>query len=437
MLTLHISDPSPILLEQAKATRQAATKLGHSSNQKRQQGLLAMAAALEEALFQITKANEADMHQAKTSNLPIALMARLHLNEQKMSNVIDGIRQVATLPDPLNCRQIHMELDEGLELERVSVSLGVLGIIFEARPDAMVQIASLAIRSGNGAILKGGREATISNKIILRVLQEGLESSGISIDTLHLLTTRKESLALLKLEGFVDLIIPRGSNELVRFIKNNTTIPVLGHADGICHLYIDQEVDIEKAIRITLDSKIQNPAACNSIETLLIHQRVAPELLVRLIPVLEGAGVELRGDKISCELGIKHIAQEKDWSTEYLDLILAVKIVANFDDALKHIACYGSRHTDAIVTENPDIAKHFLESVDSAGVYHNCSTRFADGFRYGFGAEVGISTQTMPPRGPVGLEGLITYRYRLRGNGHIASDYSSGKRHFTHRSLPI
>jgi glutamate-5-semialdehyde dehydrogenase len=328
-------------------------------------------------------------------------------------------------------------LADGLVLERLSVPLGVLGVIFEARPDAVLQIASLAIRSGNGALLKGGREASHSCGAILTALRHGLAASAVDPDALELLTSREESLGLLKLDGLVDLIIPRGSNALVRFIQDNTRIPVLGHADGICHLFVDRAADLDLALRVALDSKTQYPAACNAIETLLVDGAIAPVFLPRAAVAFGQAGVELRGDAVAMALGVSHPASDDDWSTEYSDLILSVMVVPNLEAALEHIARYGSRHTDAICTTDPAAADRFLAAVNSAGVYLNCSTRFADGFRYGFGAEVGISTQTLPPRGPVGLEGLVTYRYRLRGEGHIAADYASGVRRFTHRSLPL
>jgi glutamate-5-semialdehyde dehydrogenase len=264
-----------------------------------------------------------------------------------------------------------------------------------------------------------------------------LATSAVDPAALALLTSRQESLALLKLDGLVDLIIPRGSNALVRFIQDHTRIPVLGHADGICHLYVDAAADLEQALRLALDSKTQYPAACNAIETLLVHRSVAPAFLERAVPAFAAAGVELRGDPAACALGVPLAATGDDWATEYSDLILSVGVVDDLEQALEHIRRYGSRHTDAICTTDPLAADRFLAAVDSAGVYLNCSTRFADGFRYGFGAEVGISTQTLPPRGPVGLEGLVTYRYRLRGEGHIAADYASGARAFTHRPLPL
>ena len=431
-----VPDPSPELLSLAAGLRRAATDLGLTSNDQRRQALLAMAESLRAHTADIVAANRADRDKAEQSGLAPALMARLKLDEAKLDGAIAGVRQLAELADPLGRRQLHRELDDGLVLERVSVPLGVVGVIFEARPDAVIQIASLAIRSGNGAILKGGREAECTNKAVMAALQEGLASSSVSADALALLTTREDSLALLKLEGLVDLIIPRGSNELVRFIQDNTRIPVLGHADGVCHLYVDSEADPAQALTIALDSKVQYPAACNAIETLLVHADIAGSFLERAIPAFQVEGVTLLGDPGACALGIREAAADEDWSTEYLALTLSVRIVDDLDAALDHIRRYGSRHTEAIATRNVSTAERFLRSVDSAGVYHNCSTRFADGFRYGFGAEVGISTQTLPPRGPVGLEGLVTYRYRLRGDGHTAADYASGARCFTHRDLP-
>jgi glutamate-5-semialdehyde dehydrogenase len=385
----------------------------------------------------ILAANQADLEAAAAEALAPALVARLKLDGSKLDGAIAGVRQVADLADPLGQRQLHTELDAGLVLERVTVPLGVLGVIFEARPDAVMQIASLAIRSGNGALLKGGREASHSCGAILTALRHGLAASAVDPDALELLTSREESLGLLKLDGLVDLIIPRGSNALVRFIQDNTRIPVLGHADGICHLFVDRAADLDLALRVALDSKTQYPAACNAIETLLVDGAFAPAFLPRAVVAFEQAGVDLRGDAAAMALGVSHAASDDDWSTEYSDLILSVKVVPDLDAALEHIARYGSRHTDAICTTDPAAADRFLAAVNSAGVYLNCSTRFADGFRYGFGAEVGISTQTLPPRGPVGLEGLVTYRYRLRGEGHIAADYASGARQFSHRSLPL
>ena len=432
-----VPEPSAELLQRAGAVRLAAVELGQTDDQQRADALQAMADALAERADTIVAANLDDLERSAAEGLAPALMSRLKLDAAKLAGAIDGVRKLATLPDPLGRRQLHRELDQGLVLERITVPLGVVGVIFEARPDAVVQIASLAIRSGNGAMLKGGSEARCTNEAVMDALKLGLDRSAVSADALTLLTTRQESLALLRLDGLVDLIIPRGSNELVRFIQDNTRIPVLGHADGICHLYVDAAAEVEQAVRIAIDSKTQYPAACNAIETLLVHESIAPAFLASAVPAFQSAGVSLRGDERSRELGVSDAASDEDWRTEYLDLILSVRVVSSMDAALDHIRRHGSRHTEAIATADERAAERFLAAVDSAGVYHNCSTRFADGFRYGFGAEVGISTQTLPPRGPVGLDGLVTYRYRLRGDGHIAADFADGTRRFTHTDLPL
>jgi len=431
-----VPDPSPELLQRAGDLRSHAQDLAQCSNEQRREALLAMAAALDERRELILEANRADRAAAEAAQLSAALMARLKLDGAKLDGAIAGLRQLAALSDPLGQRQLHRALDQGLVLERITVPLGVVGVIFEARPDAVMQIAGLAIRSGNGAILKGGREANGSCTAILEALQLGLSRSAVHPNVIALLTSREESLALLKLEGLVDLIIPRGSNELVRFIQDNTRIPVLGHADGICHLYVDREVDLDQAVAVAVDSKTQYPAACNAIETLLVHRDVAAPFLAKAIPALEAAGVQLRGDAAAMAQGVRHPANDDDWATEYLDLVLSVAVVDDMEAAMAHIGRYSSRHTEVICSSNAATAERFLARVDSAGVYHNCSSRFADGFRYGFGAEVGISTQTLPPRGPVGLEGLVTYRYRLRGDGHVAASYASGERQFSHQDLP-
>ncbi|MAB55471.1 MAG: glutamate-5-semialdehyde dehydrogenase [Synechococcus sp. CPC35] len=432
-----VPEPSAELLQRAGAVRSAAVDLGQTDDAQRAGALLSMGDALADHADRIVAANGEDLDRSAAEGLAPALLARLKLNEAKLHGAVEGVRKVASLPDPLGRRQLHRELDAGLVLERVTVPLGVVGVIFEARPDALMQIASLAIRSGNGAVLKGGSEARLTNEAVMAALKAGLAVSSVPPDALALLTTRQESLALLRLDGLVDLIIPRGSNELVRFIQDNTRIPVLGHADGICHLYVDAAADVAMAVRVAVDSKVQYPAACNAIETLLVHRSVAPAFLAAALPAFAAAGVSLRGDADSLALGVAEAAGEDDWNTEYLDLILAVKLVDDLDEACAHIRRYGSRHTDVIVTADEAAAARFLAVVDSSGVYHNCSSRFADGFRYGFGAEVGISTQTLPPRGPVGLDGLVTYRYRLRGDGHIAGDYAVGERQFSHQDRPL
>ena len=434
---LSVPNPSPQLIKEAESVKEASVLLGQATNKQRCEALFEMANALNNNIDKILTANLIDLERSENEGLSQSLLSRLQLTETKLKGCIDGVLKVSNLTDPIGNRQLHRKLDENLILQRVTVPLGVLGVIFESRPDALIQIASLAVRSGNGALLKGGSEARATNQVIMDALEKGLAKSEVGKGALSLLTTRQESLGLLRLDRFVNLIIPRGSNELVQFIQDNTRIPVLGHADGICHLYVDASVDIDKAIGLALDSKIQYPAACNAIETLLIHENIAETFLKKSLPIFSNAGVTLRGDRNSQSLGVTNPASEADWSTEYLDLILSVKIVSNVEEAIEHISKYSSRHTEAIATDDKKVAEKFLRSVDSAGVFHNCSTRFADGFRYGFGAEVGISTQTLPPRGPVGLEGLVTYRYFLRGDGDLVKDFTSGERSFSHTDLQL
>lgn len=433
-MTLATTDS---LLEIAQKTRKAAQKLAILSSDAKNQALDSIASFLEASSSEIIAANQADCEAAEAEGIAKALYYRLKLDEGKLKSAIAGVRDVAKLTDPVGVVQIHRELDAGLILKRVTCPLGVLGVIFEARPEALIQIVSLAIKSGNGVILKGGKESIRSCETLVKIIHQALAETAVNPDTVQLLTTREEILGLLKLDDYVDLIIPRGSNSFVRFVQENTRIPVLGHADGICHLYIDKNAKVEDAIAITIDSKTQYPAACNAIETLLIHREIASEILPLLGKALEENKVELRGDRETCQI-LKNIkpATEEDWETEYSDLILAIKLVDSVEEAINHINIYGSRHTEAIVTENEETAKIFLSQVDAAGVYHNCSTRFADGFRYGFGAEVGISTQQMPPRGPVGLEGVVTYKYQIVGNGHIVASYSGkNAKDFTHQDL--
>jgi glutamate-5-semialdehyde dehydrogenase len=426
----------PTELQQLAAdTRNAARSLAVQPTQTRNQAIHAIADALATHTEEILAANQADCEAAQQHEISPSLYARLKLDPAKLQAAIAGVRDVAKLADPVGQIQLHRELDEGLILKRITCPLGVLGVIFEARPDAVMQIASLAIKSGNGVILKGGREAIRSCEALVKAIHQGLSQTEISPQVVQLLTTREETLALLKLDQFVDLIIPRGSNSFVRFVQDNTRIPVLGHADGICHLYVDAAADLAKAIPIAVDAKTQYAAACNAIETLLIHSAIAPTALPQLAAALTAKHVSLRGDAESqAILPDLEAASDKDWETEYSDLVLAIKIVDSLEQAIAHINTYGSRHTEAIVTEDGVAAEQFLAQVDAAGVYHNCSTRFADGFRYGFGAEVGISTQKMPPRGPVGLEGLITYKYQLVGSGQIAAAYTGAEpKLFTHR----
>lgn len=433
---------SSSLIPLAQKTREAARSLAGLPTETRNRALEAIAQALETAAPEILAANETDCQAAQTDGIAPALYARLKLDGVKLQGAIAGVRDVAKLPDPIGHQPIHRELDTGLTLRRITCPLGVLGVIFEARPDAVIQISALAIKSGNGVILKGGKEALHSCGALVQAIRQGLVQAEVNPEVVQLLTTREEIRALLHLDDWVDLIIPRGSNAFVRYVQENTRIPVLGHAEGICHLYVDQAADCTKAVAITVDAKTQYPAACNAIETLLVHRAIAPTFLSAVIPALQERHVQLRGDESTRALVAHFVPNltpttDTDWATEYSDLILAIRVVDSLDGAIAHINTYGSRHTDAIVTEDRNAAARFLAEVDAAGVFHNCSTRFADGFRYGFGAEVGISTQKLPPRGPVGLEGLVTYKYQLMGDGHLAGTYSGEQgRPFTHRDLP-
>jgi glutamate-5-semialdehyde dehydrogenase len=432
-----------MLTEIAQRTRLAAQHLASLATDAKNMAIESIAKSLESHTDEIIAANVADC-QAAQGQIGSALYARLKLDPTKLKGAIVGVRDVAKLADPVGQTQIHRELDAGLIMQRVSCPVGVLGVIFEARPDAVIQIASLAIKSGNGVILKGGSEAIESCTVLVKAIKAGLAQSEVDPDVIQILTTRSETTELLKLDRYVDLIIPRGSNEFVKYVQDNTRIPVLGHADGICHLYIDSEANLDRASAITIDAKTQYPAACNAIETLLIHQSIVADFLPLIISRLQAHGVEVRLSELGHQLlGNKlnltvDLAIATDWATEYSDLIISIKIVPDLESAITHINTYGSRHTDSIVTENIATAKMFIDRVDAANVFHNCSTRFSDGFRYGFGAEVGISTQKMPPRGPVGLEGLVTYKYQLSGDGHLAATYTGDNaKSFTHRDLTI
>ena len=428
---------APSLATLAQQTRMAARDLATLPTEIRNQAIAAIADGLEANTDAILAANRADCEAAQAAGISAALYARLKLDEVKLQGAIAGVRDVGALPDPVGVVQLHRELDRGLVLTRRTCPLGVLGVIFEARPDAVMQISSLAIKSGNGVILKGGQEAVRSCTALVAAIHQGLAQTPIAPAVVRLLTTREETLTLLQLNREVDLIIPRGSNSFVRFVQENTHIPVLGHAEGICHLYVDAAADLDQAVTIAVDAKTQYPAACNAIETLLVHRNIAAEFLPQVAAALQAVGVELRGDGPTGQIltGIS-VATEADWDTEYSDLILAIRVVDSLQQAIDHINTYGSRHTEAIVTTDASAAQTFMAQVDAAGVYHNCSTRFADGFRYGFGAEVGISTQKLPPRGPVGLEGLVTYQYQLVGDGQIVATYSGpNAQGFTHRDL--
>ena len=405
------------------------------SPETRNKALEAAAKALLENKEEIFRANREDIENAEKSGLGQAVMKRLKFDEHKLEDVIKGIQDLIRLPDPLSQVQLARELDQGLELYRVTCPIGVIGIIFEARPDALVQISSLCIKSGNCAVLKGGKETARTNKILFTVIHEAVTGCGLPQGCMLQAELHNEIDELLACDDCVDLLIPRGSNQFVQYIMNHTKIPVMGHADGVCHIYVDETYDMEKAIPIIVDAKTQYTAACNAVETLLVNRKAAGEFLPAVEKALTEAGVKLRGTRevgkiVSCE-----VMEEEEFHREYLDLILSVKIVEDLEEAVAHINTFGSHHTDCIITDNREHALEFMQLVDSAGVYQNCSTRFADGFRYGFGAEVGISTGKIHARGPVGLEGLVTYKYKLFGQGQIVGEYASGKKSFHFRDL--
>lgn len=443
----------------AMSAKAAASRLAAADAGTRAGILYAAAEILRQNEPLISAANKRDVDASSRliadGMLSTAAAARLKLDESKLADIINGINAIAAMPDLLGQISLERELDSGLTLYRVSCPIGVIVVVFESRPDALPQIASLCLKSGNAVILKGGREAQHSNRVLFECFAQALKSSGMPDGCAQLIDTREQVEELLSAEGWVDLIIPRGSNELVRYIQSNTRIPVLGHAAGVCHLFVDDAADLHKAIALTLDGKVQYPAACNSIETVLVHDGVAREYLTAVVPVLQAKGVEIRCDEASLRALANMesvspnertgnvpssarlvVASEDDWGREYGDLILAFRVVPSLDEAITHINRYGSGHTDAIVTENPATAERFLIEVDSAGVFVNASTRFADGFRYGFGAEVGISTGKLHPRGPVGQEGLVTYKYKLVGTGQVVADYvGPNARKFAHVTL--
>ena len=427
----------------ARSAREASRRLAVLSDETRRTALTAIADALETGGPQILAANAKDCAAARkllsNGQMSEALFSRLRIKESGIGEMAARVREVANLPDPLGRRLAATALDQGLVLHKESCPLGVIAVVFESRPDVVPQIASLALKSGNAVLLKGGAEAAHSNETIVDVWRQALRPfPEVPQGSIYLLQSRSDVMELLLLEGEVDLLIPRGSKEFVSFIERNSRIAVLGHGEGICHVLVDRAADLKKAVSITLDSKVQYPAACNSLETLLVHKDIAAALLPRVVSELKKARVEVRGcPRVLALLPEEKLrpALEQDWSTEYSDLILSVKVVDSLEQGLEHIHKYGSKHTECIVTEDREAAERFLKEVDAAGVFHNASTRFADGYRYGLGAEVGISNGKLHARGPMGIEGLTSYKYTLRGDGHIVADYSSGVRHFKHRPL--
>ena len=421
--------------EEAHKMKLASPKMAASLNETRNKALSMIAKALRERADEIFEANKIDLERAKEAGISDAVYKRLKFDEGKLSGVIEGLEQLQGLADPIGKTQLKRQLDEGLILERISCPIGVIGVIFEARPDALVQISSLFIKSGNCAILKGGKETAETNRMLFSIIKEEAVKAGLPENCLLQAEAHSEIDELLSCHQDVDLLIPRGSNAFVSYIMNNTKIPVMGHADGICHVYVDKYCDFSKAVPIVVDAKTQYTAACNAVETLLVHESIAADFLPKAAEALHNAKVSLYAEGVAKDLTKAEPLSEEGYHKEYLDLKLSVKIVSSVDEAINHINEYGSHHTDAIITENSETAEYFMQMVDSAGVYQNASTRFADGFRYGFGAEVGISTGKIHARGPVGLEGLMTYKYKLYGSGQIVGDYASGKSQFHFKDL--
>jgi len=422
--------------EIAAAAKTASIRLAAVAADAKDNALTRIAGAIRQNTDKIIAANEQDLSTAEKDNLVAPLLKRLRFDEGRITQVIAGIESLIKLDDPVGRTLDATELDAGLDLYKVSCPIGVIGIVFESRPDALVQISTLCLKSGNCVLLKGGSEAANTNRILAEIIAEASEEAGLPSGWIQLLETRQDVVEMLALEEHIDLIIPRGSNEFVRYIMSNTNIPVLGHADGICHVYVDGDADLDMAVNVTVDSKCQYVAVCNAAETLLVGSKIAETFLPRAKMALEQKDVELRGcNRTASIIDIKP-ATDDDWSTEYLDYILSIKVVDDLEAAIDHINRYGSGHTDTIVTADKGKAKRFMALVDSGNVFWNCSTRFSDGYRYNLGAEVGISTNKIHARGPVGLDGLLIYKWRLSGTGQIVADYSGpNAKEFTHKKI--
>lgn len=420
----------------ASKVKRASVFAASSSAESRNDALKLAAELIEKRRGEILAENNKDLAFAKEAGLAAPLIKRLALSDDKISALVDGLLGLASLEDPNGKVRFKRELDKDLVLSCVSCPIGVIGVVFEARPEALVQIASLCIKSGNCAILKGGREATLSNRILFEIMTDALIRAGLDCDMLALLESREEITELLACDKYVDLLIPRGSNTFVRYIMDNTNIPVMGHAAGVCHIYVDKDADITSASHIVCDAKTQYPAACNAVETVLVHKDVANRFAEEYNKICgDYPQITVRAVGDAAKLVESVEASEEDFGKEFSDNVFTLAIVDSTENAILHINKYGSGHTDCIITENDEAWALFSRLVDSAGVYRNCSTRFADGFRYGFGAEVGISTSKLHARGPVGLDGLVTYKYLLEGSGQTVCDYASGKKKFTHKDL--
>lgn len=422
--------------EIAKKVKADSFLLMASSNEMRNTCLKNIIENLKKDKEHILAQNKRDIENSRLENISSSILSRLLFDEHKMDTVIAGINDLIKMPDPIGKITLKRELDEGLVLTRTTTPIGVIGVIFEARPDALVQIASLCIKSGNAAILKGGSEALLTNRALFESIKRAVKDSNLPEHALVQLEARSDVSELLSCYEYVDLLIPRGSNSFVKYIMDNTSIPVMGHADGICHTYVDEDFDLDKSIRILVDAKTQYPSACNTTETILVHKNAVDKLFPKLNKAFNDAKIKVFAHKNIIDKFDNAVpATDNSFHTEYLEKTVNVKTVDNIDEAINHINTYGSHHTDAILTNIDSNADYFMNRVDSANVYKNCSTRFADGFRYGFGAEVGISTGKLHVRGPVGLEGLCTYKYKLYGNGDIVADYADGKKEFHFKDL--
>ena len=428
----------------ADAAKRASRMLATRTADQRNGAIRAVAELVEQNRTLLLEGNAKDLAAADAllarGEMSSATLERLRLTDKKLADMTSSMLAVADLPDPIGRVLQRTELDRGLMLEKITCPLGVLAIIFEARPDAVTQISALGLKSANAVILKPGREVEQSARALVKIIRQALAASGLPADAVTMVTGRQAVQELLGTADLVDMVIPRGSKQLVEFVQANTRIPVLGHAEGVCHVYVDAAADVEMALAIIDDAKTDYPAACNAAETVLVHEGIAATVLPRLAARLRSKQVALRGCERTRALlangNVEPVADD-DWHREYSELVLAVRVVDSMEQAIEHIHRFGSAHTETIVTKDNLAAERFLAEVDSAGVFHNASTRFADGYRYGLGAEVGISTSKLHARGPVGVEGLTTYKYVLRGSGQVARDYQgTDGRKYMHKRVP-
>ena len=428
------------VVNHAIAAKAASRVLAILNSATKNEALYQMAHALERSSEDLLAVNREDVDHAREQSISPSALARMKLSPEKVKQMASGLRAVAALADPAGKILFRSELDDGLELKKITTPFGVIAAIVEARPDAVTQLCALALKSGNALMIKAGSEIHRTTQAILAAFGRALESTPVPAHAFVNVEGREAIHELLKLDDYVDLVVPRGSSELVRFVLANTRIPVIGHAEGVCHIYVESSANQEMAISLILDAKTQAPATCNAVETVLVDQAIAREFLPMLVKSLRSAEVKVRGcvsTRMICGDGVE-LVNEAEWHREYGDLILAIRVVPDIEEAIEHIEKFGSHHTDCIVTQDAEVANRFLRGVDSAGVFHNVSTRFADGYRYGFGAEVGIATGKLHARGPVGLEGLVTYKYVISGKGQCVGQYLGPKaRRFKHELVEV